>query len=348
MEGYQGQYSAEQLRDIYYLFRHDNIDYYEMRRDRYPELIKYEKLLYKILNKFYVFKGDYPDYHFSRYTYYDHYTEDIKVRSYNDGLDVTAYVLDILLSIPDEDLSSIDDDILTICEHDFEGNILYKMRSLLIPKSMIEKNLYHYTENFKEHFVNGLFCVWHPKYRDFDVYRQKLLEFYRLIGFHNDCVDSRFFEMIIAYFYAYPEKYNKDYNMITTMLLNYYDRNEEYLKRYSDSYQDQRHFDDRYRDSVSVFKFIESIEPELVKEIKDSYKILTEDKKRDIERITDLVCSGQMSNADGTKYLKDNYGFKSCMFFPQGGSYLEYPNGDSLQYSFFDDNGCQYKERKGR
>ena len=351
MKGYKGQYTGDELRDIYYLFHEHNSDYEDIRNTRFPELMKYQDILYSVLFKVYLFKGNYPDFYFNSHTFMGHgYPRDIEIYSYNDGVWFVSYLLDILFHIKDEDLPLIDKQVMDLLEWNVEDNILYKLKSILLPKEMLEERPHLYTENMRLHFGQDATPGYHKNilYRNLNVYDTTMIEFRRKLNYTYDVKDVDFFYMILSYFYANSEKYNNDYHLLDNMLLNFYDKDEEYRKRYDDSYPYEGNYNRRYEDSVSIYNFICEIESELVKEITDSKKILTEDKKRDIERVSEQVMKGEITFPDACKYLEETYGFKNCMFYQNGISVFEYPNGDYLQYSYLEDDSCQYHRKKGR
>ena len=350
MKGYNGQYSGTELRDIYYLFSVYEPKFDEIIKDRFPELMKYKNILYHFFADVTLFKGDYPDFfrdvgHF----YGPCYPVEIETESYNEGISFVAFLLDILFQIEDKDLPLIDDQLLDLCDHNYKDSRLYKLKTFLLPKQMVEERENVYAETFILHFNHDFEVTVRNvvNYHNLVDYDNKLIEFRRRIHHRYNVKDAYFFYLILAYFYANSEQYNNDFNILDNMLLNFYDKDEMYLREYKGFYPYKDDFY-MYSDYTSIYKFISKIADELAVEIKDSKKILTEEKKKDIERVSDEVISGTMTFPEACKYLEETYGFKNCLFYQNGIAILEYQNGDYIEYNYYGDNGCQYREKRSR
>ena len=347
MEGYKGEHTDAELRDIYYLFRYDHEDYEDMIKQRFPMLLKYKNILYRVLNDVYLFKGSAPYFHSSRYQAIGFgYNSDIVERSFEDGIKFMYYLLDTLYRVPNKDLDLITNELLDTINHDFTGNILCKLRTLLLPKYMLETDRDLYFDNIVG-FIKGESEI--NRYRDRSEalkyhhlyeYTKRLFSFEKLSKYAYDPNSTNFFYMMVAYFYANISDYNNDYSLLDNMLLNFYDCEEIYLEEYSKSYKYEREHDYRYDDLDSIYSFIERKIPQLMRTNNNPMKIITESKKMVIERIGNLVATGQMSIPAGCDYLKKAFGFSKCIFSRDGIELLEYPNGTRFDLSYSKDDIC--------
>ena len=254
------KYTCDDLRDIYYLFSYHHPDYDEMIAKNYPELVKYTSILRNVLHNIYIFKGSEPYFHLTRHENAGFgYLGDIIELSYRDGVQFMSYLLDMLFQIPDQDLPLINSNLLNILSFSFKDNILFKLKTFLLPEKMVEENLNLYVDNYLLHLKNEerSGSIEDKKYRDLYLYDNKLIDFRRKINHQYNYNSSYFFYMILAYFYANASRYNNDYNLIDNMLLNFHDQEDYYLKMYQDTYpykdQNGSPFDDLY----TIYQFVE-------------------------------------------------------------------------------------------
>ena len=191
----------------------------------YPELVRYHVLLNKILQRVSLYDDLYV------------HSEKEKVNNYLDSAFYMEELLDIILSIPCEEIELINTDLLDLCNIRGEGITivpLIYLKTILHPKKTFNKDIITYFLCFSRiFFIDYLPAIENDSPDNWPYIEiNKLYDLAFAIIKIKDKYPTKFLknklvmEVIVGYFYANLEAYNNDYHNLEIILINYFENME--------------------------------------------------------------------------------------------------------------------------